>query len=466
VTRLLAVACAIVAGLAVAGAQLLPALELASESARARADLLPAAEGFSLRAADLPGLVVPGWAAASGRAAPWEVDPWVGPVVALLAAATAFDRSRRIAAWGWVAVGASLALAGPIGAVAQSAVPGLSLLRVPGRILLVADVMLPLLAAIAVARLATTGRGGRIAAIGAAVAVVVVGAWAAAPSFAAGPADRATLARSSGELFARLRPEFRAISVLRPAWNLGMEAGFDHLGGYEPLAPWRTAAMVRALSGGDPSAPWKSLHAIYPEAGPLRLDPRWDAFSVRLVLADDAFSPPQAWRRLHAEGGLALWENPAARPRARFAACVTAASGPEDALARLAAEPGVEVVEAADPGPCDRSAVAPEVRIAADEPERLEVTVDAAVPGWLVVSDLAYPGWIATVDGEETGIVPADGAGRAVRVPAGSHRVLMRFEPASFTAGIALTVAGLLALVAGGVAVARAGRVPRRERFP
>jgi hypothetical protein len=330
----------------------------------------------------------------------------------------------------------------------------MSLLRVPGRSVLVADVMLPLLAAITVARLAATGRGGRIAAIGAAVAVVAVGAWAAAPSFAAGPADEATLARSSGELFARLRPRHRALSVLRPAWNLGMETGFDHLGGYEPLAPWRTAATVRALSGGDPAAPWTSLYTIYPDAGPLRIDPRWDALSVRLVLADDAFSPPDPWRRLHAEGGFALWENPAARPRARFATCVTAASGPEDALARLFAEPGTDVVEAADPGPCDRSAAASEVRIATDEPELLEV------------ADLAYPGWTAAVDGEETGIVPADGAGRAVRVPAGSHRVLMRFEPASFRVGVALTVAGLLALAGGGIAVVRAGRGRQRERFP
>jgi hypothetical protein len=467
VTWLLAVAGAIVAGLAVAGAQLLPALELASESARARVDLLPAAAGFALRAGDLPGLVVPGWAAASGRAAPWEVDPWVGPIVAVLAVATLLDRrTRKVAAWGWVAVAASLALAGPLGASAQSAVPGMSLLRVPGRSVLVADVMLPLLASLAIARLAVTGRTGRLAAAGLAVIVASAGAWVAAPSFAAGPADEATLARSSGELFARLRPRHRALSVLRPAWNLGMETGFDHLGGYEPLAPWRTAATVRALSGGDPAAPWTSLYTIYPDAGPLRIDPRWDALSVRLVLADDAFSPPDPWRRLHAEGGFALWENPAARPRARFATCVTAASGPEDALARLFAEPGTDVVETADPGPCDRSAAASEVRIATDEPELLEVAVEAAAAGWLVVSDLAYPGWTAAVDGEETGIVPADGAGRAVRVPAGSHRVLMRFEPASFRVGVALTVAGLLALAGGGIAVVRAGRGRQRERFP
>ena len=79
-----------------------------------------------------------------------------------------------------------------------------------------------------------------------------------------------------------------------------------------------------------------------------------------------------------------------------------------------------------------------------DAPERLHLHVDAPTPGWLVVQDLAYPGWTASVNGLEVSIIAANGAGRAVAVPAGAVDVVMAYAPESVAAGLRLSGAGVL----------------------
>ena len=68
----------------------------------------------------------------------------------------------------------------------------------------------------------------------------------------------------------------------------------------------------------------------------------------------------------------------------------------------------------------------------------------------MVFSEIYYPhGWKATVDGIETPIARADYVLRAIYVPAGEHRVVMSFKPASIaiTETIAWCGFGLFALL-------------------
>jgi hypothetical protein len=60
--------------------------------------------------------------------------------------------------------------------------------------------------------------------------------------------------------------------------------------------------------------------------------------------------------------------------------------------------------------------------------ERVEFSVLTPVTAYVVLSDVFYPGWAATIDDRPTPIYPADFAFRAVLVPAGSHRIVFRFE--------------------------------------
>jgi hypothetical protein len=93
----------------------------------------------------------------------------------------------------------------------------------------------------------------------------------------------------------------------------------------------------------------------------------------------------------------------------------------------------------------------------------MEMDVQAAAPGYLVVSELYYPDWKATVDGRPVPVVKADGFLRAVRLDAGRHRVGMAFESAALRRGLRLSLGSglVLLLLVAGPAVAGALRRPR-----
>ncbi len=69
--------------------------------------------------------------------------------------------------------------------------------------------------------------------------------------------------------------------------------------------------------------------------------------------------------------------------------------------------------------------------------------------GMVVLSDNWYPGWTATVDGQPAKIWEAYTAMRGVEVPAGSHRIEMRYRPLSVFLGatmLGLSLAGLVVI--------------------
>jgi hypothetical protein len=81
-------------------------------------------------------------------------------------------------------------------------------------------------------------------------------------------------------------------------------------------------------------------------------------------------------------------------------------------------------------------------------PERVEIAADAKTPAYLLLTDTFDPGWSATVDGKPATIRPAYAAFRAIFLPIGKHRVVFTYEPAGFREGLALTVVGLIAILA------------------
>lgn len=86
----------------------------------------------------------------------------------------------------------------------------------------------------------------------------------------------------------------------------------------------------------------------------------------------------------------------------------------------------------------------------------MELEVQAAAPGYLVLSEVYYPGWRATVDSRPARVLRANYAFCAVEIPeAGTHRVRLWYAPASFQVGAALSVVTLLLLVGGTVWMAR-----------
>jgi hypothetical protein len=76
-------------------------------------------------------------------------------------------------------------------------------------------------------------------------------------------------------------------------------------------------------------------------------------------------------------------------------------------------------------------------------PEHLRLSVDASAPSALVVSDAFARGWTAMVDGAAVEIYPTNVAARGVAVPAGHHKVEMKYEAPGFFLGVLSSLLGL-----------------------
>lgn len=101
-------------------------------------------------------------------------------------------------------------------------------------------------------------------------------------------------------------------------------------------------------------------------------------------------------------------------------------------------------------------------RIAADV---IEANVSLSRPAYLIVQEYYDPGWTAEIeqaDGTKTTrpIERANLIFQAIPLPAGEHRVTLRYQPASFTRGLAISLISLILLVVwGGIAT----QLRRRE---
>jgi hypothetical protein len=87
------------------------------------------------------------------------------------------------------------------------------------------------------------------------------------------------------------------------------------------------------------------------------------------------------------------------------------------------------------------------VQIADFRPDRVTLVAQMPSPGFVVLVDTWDPGWHATVDGQEVLLLRANLAFRAVAVPAGDHRVEMRYRPRSVSVGIILSAVAAALLV-------------------
>jgi hypothetical protein len=87
-------------------------------------------------------------------------------------------------------------------------------------------------------------------------------------------------------------------------------------------------------------------------------------------------------------------------------------------------------------------------RVIEDSPMRVVAEAYSAGGAYLVIADTAYTGWSCLVDGRHVPYAKAHGVFRAVRLPAGQHRVEWRFTSRSFALGCVLSVIGLVLLAA------------------
>jgi hypothetical protein len=147
---------------------------------------------------------------------------------------------------------------------------------------------------------------------------------------------------------------------------------------------------------------------------------------------------------------LRLLQVPDPFPPAYVVGGASRASSDEDAMRRISAAGFDPRTEAVLSGP---GAAGPpsdgfrgEARYVLRQANRLQIDTEATAPGLLVVVEAYDPDWRATVDGQPAAVERANVLFRAVRVPAGRHRVELRYFPRAVGWGLAMGAAGLAAI--------------------
>jgi hypothetical protein len=214
--------------------------------------------------------------------------------------------------------------------------------------------------------------------------------------------------------------------------------------GNDPLALFRFMQVRRLFTGGER---WGRYYEVTnPDSNMLSL------LNVRFLLSRTPIQTGQ-FTKVAELPGRAVYENRGALPRFFLVSRIHQAANLEQAVAFLRSKEfdprAVAVVEGAVPfSELAQSGPAGTVRVVEYRSPRLMLDVESPQPAFLVTSEAHYPGWRAFLDGVETPIVMTNAAFRGLPVPAGRHRVEMRFEPAILVYSAALSIAGLALLAA------------------
>jgi len=181
--------------------------------------------------------------------------------------------------------------------------------------------------------------------------------------------------------------------------------------------------------------------------------------NARWVLAQTGDVLPAGWDPIAQGQGMKLYENRKALPRAFVPRSVLSEPDPKRRLAVLAsirdfANQGVVSEPAA--GEWARNGDA-DVTIARYATDRLDLEVRAREPALIATSIPAWPGWRISLDGAVMPQVIYNHGFIGFRVPAGTHRVSLRYMPRAVVAGAAISV------VSAAIALWLLLRGPRRR---
>ena len=235
-------------------------------------------------------------------------------------------------------------------------------------------------------------------------------------------------------------------SVFPPSTNV--VHGLRDLQGYNALADRRLGETLEVATGESlfSHGIWAGRRIVAPLRSTSLEHPLFDALSVGAAVGAGGLTA-SGWTALETDG-FRLWRNVEALPRVRLTPAGRGVSPEEmDRVIRAAdLDPRREVLwigAGVHGGPGEGPPGT--VRIEREGRNGLAVRVELAREAVLVVADSHAPGWVARVNGEEAEILPAWGLVRALRLPAGAHRVEMDYTPPGFRLGLLLAALGALA---------------------
>ncbi len=501
----------VVTGTAVAGVQLLPAMELASLGLRKGGIPYEMAASFAVSPESLWSFVAP---YRNGDASNmtfglsglfWEQYGYLGiaPVLLAIVAIVAERKDPRVRLLVGIALVSTALLLGPNTPVfpfAFAVVPGMNYFRFPARFILFVDLALALLAAYGLTHLIRAVPSRMIRA----AIVVVVAAFAAGDLWIhqrrqvplvpweewtkpietvdflrreiashEGPWRYHTLDSAyvrtqvhhrSGGWAGDLSHYVAARDLIQPSFNLLFD--LESPGGYSNLVPshyeavWGSEKVPGLLvpSGRFHEGAWETKPYV-----PLLLR----LFNVRYVLAAWPLRG-DSYRKIGASRhGIQIYEVHDPLPRAFVVGEVRRVESDEQALAIFRASDldprAVALVHDPIALPAD-AASSSNVRVVARSAATVHARAELDHPGLLVLSEGHFPGWEAEIDGESAPIHRVNVTMRGVVLPAGGHDVTFTFRSRSIRNGSIASLVGLVGLLGLGVVGRRERRFPHHAR--
>ncbi len=219
--------------------------------------------------------------------------------------------------------------------------------------------------------------------------------------------------------------------------------------GDNPLAPRRLLQVRLLFSSGSP---WERYYPVSRPDSPIL-----DFLNVRYVFSmkpmEEETVRSLGFRRIENTLWINIYENPRVLSRFFLVNQLHAAGSEQEALALLSSKEfnirEAAVVENFHGLPPATEKTPGTVAVESYSPNRVELLVETTDASFLVTSESIYPGWKAELDGREVPLVETNLAFRGLPVPAGRHRIVMKYWPPFFACWAALSAAVALALVAG-----------------
>jgi len=220
--------------------------------------------------------------------------------------------------------------------------------------------------------------------------------------------------------------------------------GLQTVGGEHPNPLKRYNELV----GTDPKRLLPDFHNLFQSPNLLNL------LNVKYLLLQQTLDLPQFVLYDSCYGGrVKIYRNTAALPRAWLVGRYETIADDRAILERLKSpdfDPASVVILEVEPQGFQPSGP-PLGRVAVDiyQPNLIELKVESDRPAILVMSDNWYPAWRAEVDGKPTPLYRADYTLRAIPVPGGNHRVVLRYRSPVFQTGLAVSLATAILSVMG-----------------
>jgi len=194
--------------------------------------------------------------------------------------------------------------------------------------------------------------------------------------------------------------------------------------------------------------------------------------NIKYVLTDGYYPDTTTDLTLRLDGPVKVYEVKGTAPRAYMVHRVFPVKGESAALAMVRTAPVLGPGQYAvwqDPPPYPKwpEPAAPDsvIRLRYDM-NGSDYMVSTSTPGLLVQVDQWDPDWTATIDGTPVKVRRVNYLMRGIEVPAGVHRIRLRYLPASLQAGIRISLASAAAAMLLGIAGLFLGRRRARGAAP